>query len=79
MDDTHRKIELQSSEDLRYLIANVTRLARAQIDTQLPADDTSSGREGMEEAVDAVRWLRYCLDVASHTLMGGALENTADI
>lgn len=36
MAEVHRKIELQEQEDLRFLIANVLRVATSQIDTNLP-------------------------------------------
>ncbi|KAK4953433.1 hypothetical protein LTR66_013676, partial [Elasticomyces elasticus] len=50
METTHRRIELQSPQDLAYLMANVSRAARRKIDLHLPpgaglAQD-GKGREG---------------------------------
>lgn len=59
-ESTHRKIELQSPEDLTYLIANVTRAAREKLDRHLPPDAVAGGkgedamRKRVEELVDEV-------------------------
>lgn len=56
----HRKIELQSPDDLRYLIINVTRAAQAKLDTHFPPDaehsttTTSSARQKAETLIQAV-------------------------
>ena len=41
----HRKIELQSPADLTYLIANVSRAARARLDKHLPPDAAATDDE----------------------------------
>ncbi len=41
MDTTHRKIELQSLDDLSYLIANVQKAAQEVIDSHIPLPSTS--------------------------------------
>lgn len=56
----HRKIELQSPEDLRYLIRNVTRAAQAKIDTHFGPDNPNNNpnpeaRQKVEEIIKAVR------------------------
>ncbi len=38
MDPIHRKIELQSLDDLRYLIENVNQAANERIDSHFPGD-----------------------------------------
>lgn len=47
----HRKIELQASEDLAYLVANVRRAAAARIDEAFPPvdGDDESGAQGEDE------------------------------
>lgn len=45
MESAHRKIELQSTDDLHYLIANVTRLARAKIDQQIPGENDDGNKD----------------------------------
>lgn len=57
-ESTHRRIELQSPEDLTYLIANVSRAAREKLDKHLPPDAVGGGEDAMrkrvEELVDEV-------------------------
>ena len=51
----HRKIELQSPADLSYLIANVSRAARAKIDTHLPPDAApESGEDALRRRVEVL-------------------------
>jgi hypothetical protein len=51
----HRKIELQSPADLTYLIANVSRAARAKIDTHLPPDAApESGEDALRRRVEVL-------------------------
>lgn len=56
----HRKVELQSTADLTYLIANVSRAAREKIDRHLPPDAASDGedplRRRVEQIIDSVSW-----------------------
>lgn len=55
----HRKVELQSPDDLTYLIANVSRAAREKLDKHLPPDAAPEGEDAMrrrvEQLVDDVR------------------------
>lgn len=51
----HRKIELQAPADLEYLIANVSRAARAKIDTHLPPDAApESGEDALRRTVEVL-------------------------
>lgn len=51
----HRKIELQAPADLTYLVANVSRAARAKIDTHLPPDAApESGEDALRRRVEAL-------------------------
>lgn len=45
MDSTHRKIELQSSSDFRYLIDNVRRAAADSINAAFPPVEGADGAE----------------------------------
>lgn len=62
MDTTagHRKIELQTPDDLSYLISNVRRAARERIDEAFPPVNRDDGgddelRTRIEELVEEVR------------------------
>jgi kinetochor protein Mis14/NSL1 len=60
MADEHRKIELQSPEDLKYLITNVRRAANEKINRALPAmpsEGEDALRLKVEELVHEVRLL----------------------
>jgi kinetochor protein Mis14/NSL1 len=50
--DHHRKIELQSPEDLRYLIDNVSRRAREKIDLNLPPSAAPEGEDALRRRVE---------------------------
>ncbi len=53
-----RKIELQSPEDLRYLLAQLTEVARSNIDQHLPSGAVAADdplRKRVEEDVLLVR------------------------
>jgi len=61
--DSARKIELQSPEDLAYLVENVRRAATARIDEAFPpVDDNTEDelRSRIEELVDEVCFLSFC-------------------
>ena len=53
-ESAHRKIELQTPQDLTYLIANVTRTAREKIDRHLPPDAASEGEDAMRKRVEVL-------------------------
>ena len=48
----HRKIELQSPEDLRYLMDNVSRRAREKIDLNLPPSAAPEGEDALRRRVE---------------------------
>lgn len=48
----HRKIELQSPDDLTYLIANVSHAAREKLDKHLPPDAAPDGEDAMRKRVE---------------------------
>ncbi|KAH9827543.1 Kinetochore protein Mis14 like [Teratosphaeria destructans] len=50
-DAGHRRIELQSPADLKYIIANVSRTAREKIDKHLPPDAAPEGEDAMRKRV----------------------------
>lgn len=51
-ESAHRKIELQSPDDLTYLIANVSRAAREKLDKHLPPDAALEGEDAMRIRVE---------------------------
>lgn len=60
MEEAHRKIELQSNEDLAYLLDNVRRAAQDQLDKAFPQIEGSSAQEDelrapIERLVNEVR------------------------
>lgn len=56
MAEHHRKIELQSPDDLQYLISNVRRAANEKIDKDLPPiEGEDKMRTRVEELVHDVR------------------------
>jgi kinetochor protein Mis14/NSL1 len=65
MDDGHRKIELQSPDDLTFLMDNVSRLARDRIDLHLPPSAAPEGEDALrrrvEELVQEVTVPFHCL------------------
>lgn len=51
----HRKVELQAPADLTYLVSNVSRAARAKIDTHLPPDAApESGEDALRRRVEVL-------------------------
>jgi kinetochor protein Mis14/NSL1 len=55
MAEFHRKIELQSPDDLQYLVSNVRRAANEKIDKDLPPiEGEDKMRERVEELVHSV-------------------------
>jgi kinetochor protein Mis14/NSL1 len=55
MTEFHRKIELQSPDDLQYLVSNVRRAANEKIDKDLPPiEGEDKMRERVEELVHGV-------------------------
>jgi hypothetical protein len=65
MAEHHRKIELQSPDDLQYLISNVRRAANEKIDKDLPPiEGEDKMRRRVEELVSEV----YCHHPMSNSL-----------
>ena len=64
MAESQRRIELQSPDDLQYLVSNVRRAANEKIDKDLPPiEGEDKMRERVEELVHSVRlfpWTSYC-------------------
>jgi kinetochor protein Mis14/NSL1 len=55
MAEFHRKIELQSPDDLQYLISNIRRVANEKIDKDLPPiEGEDRMRRRVEELVNDV-------------------------
>jgi kinetochor protein Mis14/NSL1 len=55
MTEFHRKIELQSSEDLQYLVSNIRRAANEKIDKDWPPiEEEDTMRKRVEELVHDV-------------------------
>ncbi|KAF2772573.1 hypothetical protein EJ03DRAFT_368005 [Teratosphaeria nubilosa] len=50
-DTGHRRIELQSPADLKFIIANVSRTAREKLDKHLPPDAAAEGEDAMRKRV----------------------------
>lgn len=50
----HRKLELQSPEDLAYLIANVRAAAAARLDEALPHVDGQVGEDELRNRMEAL-------------------------
>lgn len=62
MAEFHRKIELQSPDDLQYLVSNIRRAANEKIDRDLPPiEGEDKMRERVEELVHSV-YLLYLVD-----------------
>jgi kinetochor protein Mis14/NSL1 len=68
MAEFHRKIELQSPDDLQYLVSNIRRAANEKIDKDLPPiEGEDKMRERVEELVHSVR-----LSYASYFRLAGS-------
>ncbi|KAI9798579.1 MAG: hypothetical protein M1833_004716 [Piccolia ochrophora] len=50
----HRKIELQSPDDLRYLHTNVSRAAREKLDLHLPPSAAPAGEDALRRRVEEI-------------------------
>ncbi len=62
MAEFHRKIELQSPDDLQYLVSNIRRAANEKIDRDLPPiEGEDKMRERVEELVHSV-FIFYLVD-----------------
>lgn len=62
MTEAHRRIELQSTDDLRYLIDNVRRAASARLKEdypELPNGEDDTMRQRVEELVNEVSYHCY--------------------
>lgn len=70
MDSAHRKIELQSPEDLTFLINNVRRAAKEHVTAAFPPVE---GQDGAEEDELRVRIEKLVEDVRSPPSLSPAL------
>lgn len=52
MAEFHRKIELQSPEDLQYLVANARRGAKEYLDKDFPPDARAEGDNSLHETLE---------------------------
>ena len=67
MAEFHRKIELQSPEDLQYLVSNIRRAANEKIDKDLPPiEGEDKMRRRVEELVHDVRGSLLLPPMSSH-------------
>jgi kinetochor protein Mis14/NSL1 len=70
MTEFHRKIELQSPDDLQYLVSNVRRAANEKIDKDLPPiEGEDKMRERVEELVHGV-----CLLFLTNSLLATCIR-----
>lgn len=73
MAEFHRKIELQSPDDLQYLVSNIRRAANEKIDKDWPPiEGEDKIRERVEELVHSV-----CLLVITYFLLD-TVKNTPE-
>lgn len=52
MAEFHRKIELQTTEDLQYLVANARRAAKEYLDKDFPPDLRDEGDNALHERIE---------------------------
>ena len=89
MDPHHRKIDLQSPQDLTYLLANINNAAQQKLDIHFPPSAAPKGEEDafrtkVEQLVQEVRphlqlrpWRSYgcaCLLASLSTIGGESLS-----
>jgi len=48
-ESAHRKVELQSPDDLQYIFANIQRAGREKLDTHFPPDAAPEGDDVMRQ------------------------------
>lgn len=91
MEQTHRKIELQSPEDLTYLITRLRTAARAKLDLHLPPVSTTNGsaqepddlRAQTESLVDAfvaqvVHGMRHNISINGLDVVDSSINTNAE-
>jgi hypothetical protein len=52
MTEFHRKVELQSPEDLQYLVANARRAAKEYLDKDFPPDLRDEGDNTLHQQIE---------------------------
>jgi kinetochor protein Mis14/NSL1 len=52
MAEFHRKVELQTPEDLQYLVANARRAAKEYLDKDFPPDLRDEGDNTLHERIE---------------------------
>lgn len=77
LDRAHRKIELQSPEDLTYLIAKVSRVARDKIDKHFPPDAAVQGEDKMRSRVEMLvdDYIRSTFNLAKPNLSINGMDS----
>jgi kinetochor protein Mis14/NSL1 len=66
MAEFHRKIELQSPEDLQYLVSNIRRAANEKIDKDWPPiEEEDTMRKRVEELVHDVFTLSFLQNLST--------------
>ncbi|KAI9868453.1 MAG: hypothetical protein M1813_005897 [Trichoglossum hirsutum] len=77
--DHHRKIELQSPEDLRYLIDNVSRRAREKIDLNLPPSAAPEGEDALRRRVEELvhEYVQQIFELARHSISINGMDASA--
>lgn len=71
---THRKIELQSPQDLTYLIANITTHAHSKLTSKLPADASPECRQRTQALIDT--YIASLIDSAKPSISINGLDAT---
>lgn len=69
MDSIRRKIELQSLDDLKFLIDNVNQAARERINSHLPEDGTTRTEADAQADVRKRDEVEPVIRAVSHTLL----------
>ncbi|KAI9787755.1 MAG: hypothetical protein M1839_000287 [Geoglossum umbratile] len=76
----HRKIELQSPEDLRYLASNVSRRARQKIDLNLPPCAAPEGEDALRKRVEELvhEYVQRTFEYARHSISINGMDAAAE-
>ncbi|EME42210.1 hypothetical protein DOTSEDRAFT_108692, partial [Dothistroma septosporum NZE10] len=71
---THRKIELQSPQDLTYLIANITTHAQQKLSSKLPPDASPELLRRTQQLID--QYIARLVDAAKPSISINGLDAT---
>lgn len=74
----HRRIELQSPDDLTYLIAKLSRSAREKIDKHFPPEAALAGEDQMKAQVEMLvdEYIRKTYSLAKPNLSINGMDTT---